>query len=1258
MSFLSKIFRAEDNKRVKELENLAEQVDNLEEDFEELSDEELQAKTVEFQERLKNGETLDDLRVEAFACVREASRRVLNMFPFKVQLMGGMALQNGYIAEMKTGEGKAITVDSKIPTPEGWKTAGNVRVGDFLLDRKGLPTKVLNVYPQGVKQVYELTLEDGRKVRCHEDHLWPVFEDFNDEIWEAVSTSTMFSLGAVNDNKVGGYNFYLPMNEAVQYSEKKYKIDPYVMGIFLCASRKDAEDFSLYSLSKKIMKKVSENLKISDVKVFQEAVHSPIWRFADSTLTRKIKISDIDEKYEELLLNTETNEKYIPEEYRLGSVSQRWHLVQAVFDYAGVVKNSKNDDKKILSFSTFSKQMMKDLLEVIYSLGFSAEGVEKQFEGTVQNIYKVEVNVPNGLVYKFFNVKQTEKMLKFKEETVVKNSKIAVIKIEKLDENVEQVCFTVDNSEHLFLVGDYVVTHNTLVATMPAYLRALSGEGVHIVTVNDYLAKYQSEMMGRLYNFLGISVGCILSDQTLQEKKRAYQADITYGTNNEFGFDYLRDNMAQKAEDMVQRGHNYVIIDEVDSILIDEARTPLIISGQADNSFNKSYGTFARIVKNLIKDEDYTVDEEKRTVSITEKGIDEVEKSLKINSLYESKNTVLIGLLNNAIKAKELFHLDKDYIVQNGEVLIVDEHTGRVLPGRRYNDGIHQAIEAKENVVVQEENQTFATITLQNYFRLYPEGSRAGMTGTAETEAAEFGNIYKMNVVVIPTNNEMIRKDNADLVFPGVKGKLNAIIEDIKIRHEKGQPILVGTASVASSEKISKMLTKEKIKHNVLNAKNNAEEAKIVAMAGRKGAVTVATNMAGRGTDIMLGGNAEFIANEILQKKGLNPVDNPEQYNTEWKKALKEAKNSVKKEHEEVVNLGGLYVLGTERHESRRIDNQLRGRSGRQGDPGESRFYISMEDDLMRLFNSKVATKVLQSGIYPENMPLESKFLTKSIATAQAKIETRNQEMRKNVLKFDDVMNDQRKIIYEERANVMQNDDLSENVNFFLEDFIDYVVDKNVDVVKETVNVDELWKDLKEYYPVSITVNDLIEEYGNINSLTSDVVKKELLEDIITVYGELKNSLNNNILAVEQLGDEPIKDLERRVLLDAVDTGWREHLREVDHLREGIGLRGMGQKDPLVEYKTETAEMFNDLLFKIRRKSVQSLFSYLRQFNEIKLKEEERDKEIAAAKNVLNVMGSVGQKTIDEIASENSKTSGNRAQRRASKKKNKKKKKK
>ncbi|GAA1712012.1 preprotein translocase subunit SecA [Brachybacterium phenoliresistens] len=720
----------------------------------------------------------------------------------------------------------------------------------------------------------------------------------------------------------------------------------------------------------------------------------------------------------------------------------------------------------------------------------------------------------------------------------------------------------------------------TLVATLPAYLNALAGKGVHIVTVNDYLATYQSDIMGRVFRALGLTTGVITSGQTPEQRRRQYAADITYGTNNEFGFDYLRDNMALSPKDRVQRGHFFAIVDEVDSILIDEARTPLIISGPSGADANKWYAEFAKVVKLLRRDRDYEVDEKKRTVGILESGIDTVEDHLGIDNLYESLNTPLIGFLNNAIKAKELFKRDKDYVLLNGEVLIVDEHTGRILAGRRYNEGMHQAIEAKEGVAIKAENQTLATITLQNYFKLYEKLS--GMTGTAETEAAEFMNTYELGVVPIPTHKEMQRIDQADKVYRTEKAKFDAVVEDIVARHDRGQPVLVGTTSVEKSEYLSKLLTAQGVPHEVLNAKNHAREASIVAMAGAKGAVTVATNMAGRGTDIMLGGNVEFMAHAALEERGLDAQADPEAYEAAWDEAIENAKEQVKEQHDEVVELGGLYVLGTERHESRRIDNQLRGRSGRQGDPGESRFYLSLQDDLMRLFNAGMAESLLSRGGVDESIPLTGRVVSGAIQRAQTSIESRNAEIRKNVLKYDDVLTKQRKKVYEERSRILDGEDLTEHVDRYIDEVIGGAVDAATKGRNpEDFDLEELWGALRSIYPVSITADELIEDVDGKENLSAAHLRSEILADARLAYDRRE----------EELGEDALRQLERRVLLSVIDRRWREHLYEMDYLKEGIGLRAMAQRDPLIEYEREGHLMFNDMIAGIKEDAVGYLFN-------------------------------------------------------------------
>jgi len=726
----------------------------------------------------------------------------------------------------------------------------------------------------------------------------------------------------------------------------------------------------------------------------------------------------------------------------------------------------------------------------------------------------------------------------------------------------------------------------TLTSVFPAYLNAISGDGVHLVTTNDYLAKRDSENMGRIHRFLGVSVGVILSDMTPLIRRGQYLADITYGTNNEFGFDYLRDNMAWNKADMVQRGHNFAVVDEADSILIDEARTPLIISGPAEQSA-RWYQEFARMAPMLKKDIHYEVDERKRTVGVTEDGVTLVEDQLGIDNLYEAANTPLVGYLNNALKAKELFKNDKDYIVRDGQVFIVDEFTGRVLAGRRYNEGMHQAIEAKEGVEVQAENQTLATITLQNYFRLY--GRLSGMTGTAQTEAAELSSIYKLGVVPIPTNMPMIRADQPDLIYKTEEAKFDAVAADIAEKHAKGQPVLVGTTSVEKSEYLAKLLVRLQVPHEVLNAKQHEREAAIVAQAGHAGAVTVATNMAGRGTDIVLGGNHEFLADLELRRQGLDPVDTREQYEAAWDETVSTMKAQVAAEAEEVKAAGGLYVLGTERHESRRIDNQLRGRSGRQGDQGESRFYLSLGDELMRRFNGQMVESIMNRFNLPDDVPIEAGMVTKAIRSAQTQVEQQNFEIRKNVLKYDEVLNKQRTVIYDERRRVLAGENIQEQIENMLEDVVNaYVQGETGEGYAEDWDLDKLWTALRTIYPIGTRWQDLTgdSDGDDIGDLSRDTLGTVVLEDAREAYAKREAQIDEIIGA--QGG---MRELERQVLLQVMDRKWREHLYEMDYLKEGIGLRAMAQRDPLIEYQREGFDMFAAMLEGIKEETVGHLFN-------------------------------------------------------------------
>ena len=743
----------------------------------------------------------------------------------------------------------------------------------------------------------------------------------------------------------------------------------------------------------------------------------------------------------------------------------------------------------------------------------------------------------------------------------------------------------------------------TLVATLPVYLNALTGQGVHVVTVNDYLARRDSEWMGKIYRFLGLNVGVILHHLNTEERRAAYAADITYGTNNEFGFDYLRDNMTTEAAEMVQRELNYAIVDEVDSILIDEARTPLIISGQAEESTNY-YQTFARIAPRLRKEEDYNVDEKAHTVAITEEGVAKVEKMIGVENLYDPAHTELVHHLTQALKAKELMKRDRDYMVKDGEVIIVDEFTGRLMFGRRYSDGLHQAIEAKENVKVERESQTLAAITFQNYFRMY--NKLAGMTGTAETEEPEFRKIYGLSVVVVPTNIPMQRVDHPDVVLKTIKSKFQSVVEEIVEIHETGRPILVGTISIEKSEALSEMLKRRGVAHQVLNAKYHEKEAEIIAQAGRLGTVTIATNMAGRGTDIILGGNADFMAKSLLRSRGIQPEEaTPE----EWALVYQEAKRITDEEHEKVVSLGGLHIIGTERHESRRIDNQLRGRSGRQGDPGSSRFYVAMEDDLMRLFGGEMIINWMERLGWEENMPIEHPRIAKSIENAQRKVEARNFDIRKHVLEYDDVLNKQRVTIYNLRRLLLMGEDVHEKVMEFLEDVVEnflneVIIEKSY---SEEWDVPSLILRIETTFLPQGTLSE-----DELRAMTRDEIKEFLLEQAISAF-EAKE---------EAVGRDRLREFERFIMLRTIDNLWMEHLENMDDLREGISLRAYGQNDPLVTYKIEAYQMFNGMMGFLAEDVIRILFTF-----EVV---EEHPRQMRRVRNVVTNRGENGESTVQQ----------------------------
>ena len=778
----------------------------------------------------------------------------------------------------------------------------------------------------------------------------------------------------------------------------------------------------------------------------------------------------------------------------------------------------------------------------------------------------------------------------------------------------------------------------TLVATLPVYLNALTGKGVHVVTVNDYLAKRDSEWMGKLYKFLGLSVGLVIAGMNPKEKQEAYACDITYGTNNEFGFDYLRDNMVIYKNQLVQRGLNYAIVDEIDSILIDEARTPLIISGRANQSSDlyKKANDFVKrltpkvIVEEDVKDEaqaednekyDYIVDLKAKSASLTQKGIKKAEEEFHLENFNDIENSTLVHHVNQALRAHGVMKRDIDYIVKDGEVLIVDEFTGRIMYGRRYNNGLHQAIEAKEGVKIADESKTLATITFQNYFRMYDKLS--GMTGTAMTEEAEFEEIYNLDVIEIPTNKPMIRDDQNDVIYKNENAKFNAIVESIKASHEKGQPVLVGTVSIEKSEKLSRILKKEGIKHEVLNAKFHEKEAEIVAQAGKFGAVTIATNMAGRGTDIMLGGNSEYLAKQEMKKNKV-PENLIEESNTyyetddqdilrareEFKKLEKKYDEEIKEEKEKVIAAGGLKIIGTERHESRRIDNQLRGRSGRQGDPGESKFYIGLDDDLMKIFGGDMITKVYNTMGMDENVPIENKLISNAVESAQKKVEGRNFSIRKNVLKYDDVMNAQREIIYEQRREVLDGENLKDNILNMIKSLSEEVV-LTYFAGEEEANVEALDMDIQNTFGIEM----------------SDFIKEHVKDSKAIIEKLQQAALDKYIAKEEDIGSEDLRELERVVMLKVVDQKWMDHIDAMDELKDGIGLRAYGQQDPVVKYRIEGMDMFEEMVLDIKHDVVKILMN-LRKQEEVK--REEAAKITGAALQAINSLDN-GEQIKSEV---------------------------
>ena len=1126
---------------IKRLRKMADKIYAKMENMQRLSDSELKSKTDEFKLRLANGETLEQILPDAYAAVGEAAYRSIGLRPYKVQIMGAIALNEGKIAEQKTGEGKSVSLCTPMPTTDGLKTAGDIKVGDMLFDRHGKPTKVTGVYPQGKKQIYEVHLADGRIVETADEHLWSVYRRDRKKL-QTINTVDMYNEG-LKEGKA--YRFKIPTSKAVEYAKTNLPVDPYVLGAFLGNGVKDMQHtLGLSSGNEFVPNEIARIIGGETQK--RKSVYT--WYFYKKDGSRFLSKMFPDE-YDSLLTQTKCNEKYIPDIYKTASIEQRWALLQGLFDTDGCIEDK---DRFHLTYSTTSAKLRDDICEVIYSLGMNCSWWLSRKAGVrtaKSDQYTINVNIDNDMKKNFFRYPFKLERALMAEKAKKKRKRydrIAIKDIVKKEEETEMVCFTVDNDEHLFLCGNYVVTHNTLVAALPAYLNALEEKGVHVVTVNDYLAKRDAEDIGRIHRFMGLSVGCILKSTSQEEKKKEYAKDITYITNTELGFDYLRDNMAQRLEDKVQRGFHYCIIDEVDSVLIDEARTPLIISGVSGKS-TKLYTACNELVKTLEKGElqelskvdllsgerpeetgDYTVDEEHHTVTLTLQGIEKCEKFFGIDNLADKSHTELMHNIIAALKAHNLMKKDKDYVVKNGEVMIVDSFTGRIMPGRRYSDGLHQAIEAKEGCEVQEETCTYATVTYQNFFNKYDK--KCGMTGTAYTERKEFKDIYHMDVVRIPTNKPVQRQDKVDRMYLTKEAKFKAVLKEIQKAHISGQPVLVGTSTIRDSEILDKMLNEAGLEHTVLNAKFHEQEAEIVAKAGQHGAITIATNMAGRGTDIKLDDDARAV--------------------------------------------GGLKVIGTQRHESRRIDNQLKGRSGRQGDPGESVFYLSLDDDVLRLYGSDRMKHILTMTGMKNEDSIENRTVNKFVKKAQNVIEDNNFGTRKSVLKYDKVNNEQRELIYAERDAILEKADTRNTMLSMIEDSIDMIIDK---YAPDKYVTEGQYQEIRK--EISVLIFGIKAPDYSPKSNKKGMDKKKLAEEYIEAA---KNRYYEREREWPDI--EVFREFERQIILRCIDSKWMQHINDLEILRQNIS-------DPAIVYKLKAFDMFNKMSDEIKNDAVYTLFS-------------------------------------------------------------------
>ena len=1103
-------------------------IDALEPEMHARSDAELRSLSDSLRERVAAGADIADVTDESFALVREAGRRVTGKRLYDVQLVGGLALADGRIAESPTGSGKAIPTSSYLPTPTGWRHASDIQVGDELFGRDGRPTKVVGVFPQGELEAFRLTFADGRTQLAAGNHRWGVAPTGPEEE-PALTVMTTDELVASDAQ------WSVPLAEPARYKTAELPLPPYVLGVMLGGAtigRSEVVIEARNGVARGVQIKLSLALGI-DVSV--RKVGRRLWSVGASEGG-----SDVCRLLRGLfggMLVGDSRDFYIPNEYLVADARQRSDLMSGITDMLAEGRGGR------VVMSLPSSQLRDDVRQLAWSLGMVCPCVHR---GHASNVLELGADRQGAL--------RDHTLPAYAGNSFM----LPIVSIEDTGRRQEMVCFAVDADDHLFQCGDYIVTHNTIMAAAPSYVRALAGRGAHVVTVNDYLARRDAEDIGRIHHFLGLSVGLLQNGMDAAGRHEAYASDITYGTNSEFGFDYLRDNMASSVAGQVQRGHYFAIVDEADSILIDEARTPLIIAGEGSGE-TRLYRDFARAVRGLKADEDYDLNKANDTIAATDKGLRTIEGRLGL-SIYDDPSGRLVNHLQQALKAEYMFHRDQQYAVIGGEVKIVDEFTGRIMGDRRYSNGLHQAIEAKEGVRVQAESMTYATTTLQNYFRSYEHLS--GMTGTALSEASEFREIYHTPVTVVPPNVPSRRVDHPDVIYVDEDAKYKAVVEDVVARHAKGQPCLVGTVTIEHSERLSRMLDKRGVRHSVLNAKHHEQEAAIIAQAGRLGAVTIATNMAGRGTDILLGGNPEGLAHDSLVAQGYFGRDDDGSVvlpsEDLARETLERFRQQCAAERERVIAAGGLCVIGTERHEARRIDNQLRGRAGRQGDPGETVFYVSLEDDIMRCFGkgADLTASYLKMADDP-SVPLTGRAVSKVIENAQRHIEDSNYAVRRDVVKYDDVMNGQRNAVYGLRQRVLTATD--DSMRDITRESVEMAVDRAVRALPDPAALDR-W----------------------VDELSADELHIADDDPKATVQAAVDAK-------VAEVGPASELDLQRTCLLRVIDAQWVSYISEMEALKNGIGMRSIGQRDPLVEWRRDAYACFDRLMGDVRASYLRTL---------------------------------------------------------------------